>query len=289
MRHGSVFAILGVPVTLALAALAFIYVASEQHIRSFPSPPPFSFTVPDDTAAIERGLHLVQTRGCAGCHGSDLAGQQMWGYAVAPNLPALAREESAATLEAAIRHGISRDGTAMYSMPSYNFLRLNDADLADILAYLRSQPVIARQLPEPRLPWMIRAAIALGRDDVIAGFLDQVPALRHRPGGNSAIARGEYIAMTTCNECHGFDLHGEFPWGDDGAPDLVIVSAYGEDDFRAFMQSGIALGGRELEMMSNVARTRFAHFTPQEVGDLYAFLQDMAAGTLGRSDRQSAQ
>ena len=93
--------------------------------------------MPTDTAAITRGEHLARTRGCRGCHGKDLTGQVMWGHAVAPNLPQSARQDSAATLETALRHGIGRDGRdgrdgrnrrAMCLMPPYNFVRLGDAD-----------------------------------------------------------------------------------------------------------------------------------------------------------------
>ena len=266
---------------LLLGFVGWVYVASESHLRSFPRPPAFAVPIPTDAAAVERGAHLVQTRGCRGCHGADLAGQQMWEVAVAPNLPALVREQTAATFEAALRHGIASDGTAMYSMPSYTFLRLRDADVADIIAYLRSVPVVARELPQPRKPWLVRMDIAMGRDDVVAGFLYLVPPLHNAPEDDSPLARGEYIAMTACAECHGFDLHGSFPWGE-GAPNLVIVQAYEFDDFHTLMKTGIALGGRELDMMSGVARTRFANFSEQEISDLYAFLRDRAANMLAR-------
>jgi mono/diheme cytochrome c family protein len=129
---------------LLLAALGFaiwVYAASEAHLRSFEPPPAFAHAIPADAAARARGDHLVRTRGCRGCHGDDLAGQLMWGHFAAVNLAEYARSETPATFEAALRHGIGRDGRALYAMPSYNFVRLRDADVADILAYLRSVPV----------------------------------------------------------------------------------------------------------------------------------------------------
>jgi hypothetical protein len=57
----------------------------------------------------------------------------------------------------------------------------------------------------------------------------------------------------------------------------VIVAGYDEAAFRTLMKTGKALGDRELPMMSGVARGRFANFTDDEVGDLYAFLSDFAA------------
>ena len=274
--------VLGMPALIALSGTAWIYAVSELHLRSFPEPPAFTAAITQDAANIERGEHLARTRGCFGCHGPQLSGEEMWGFAVAPNLPALARSESASALDAAIRYGIGRDGRALYSMPSYNFMRLRDEDVADIIAYLRSQPVVEKVLPRARLPWPIRWDIAHGRDDAIAAFLDLVPELKGDALGDSALARGEYIAMTTCNECHGFSLRADTPWDDGSAPDLIIIAAYDEAAFRTLMTTGIALGDRELDMMSRVARSRFAYFTEQEISDLYAFLSDMATRAIAR-------
>jgi mono/diheme cytochrome c family protein len=269
---------------LAGSFAAWVYFASESHFRSFDLPPAFAHPIPNDAASIEKGRHIALTRGCAGCHGENLAGQLNWGVAVAPNLPALARRESAATLEAAIRHGIAYDGRAMYSMPSYNFLRLRDEDLADLIAYLRSEPVIESELPATRLPWSTRLEIATGQDSAMPGFQHLVPMLKGDALGNASLARGEYLAMTTCNECHGFSLRADVPWGGAmNAPDLIIVSAYDEDAFRTLLKTGAALGGRELEMMSSVARARFSNFTDDEVSDLYAFLRDMSARAIADS------
>lgn len=264
-------------VLAGLAVIAWIYFTSEAHLRSFKAPPPFSLSIPTDSAALARGDHLVRTRGCRGCHGDDLGGELMWGTALAPDLVAYAQQESAATFEAALRHGIGRDGRAMYSMPSFNFMRLRDEDVADIIAYLRSLKSANRELPTAKLPWQLRLDLALGNDAAIPAFLDLVPPLRRADDPDPAIARGEYIAMTTCNECHGFGLRADVPWEGEAAPDLMIVMAYDETAFRRLMQQGIAIGDRELELMSDVARGRFVHFTDQELSDLYLFLRSMGA------------
>jgi mono/diheme cytochrome c family protein len=196
----------------------------------------------------------------------------MWGYAVAPNLAAYGREHSGIVFEAALRHGIAADGTAVYSMPSYNFVRLRDADVADILAYLRSTPVVTAELPDPSLPWPIRWDLARGADAPIAGFLALVPPLKYVDDADPRIARGEYLAMTTCIECHGFSLHADAPFGESNAPDLIVVAGYTEAAFAHFLKTGIAVGGRELPMMSGVARGRFAYLGGDEVRDLYAYL-----------------
>jgi mono/diheme cytochrome c family protein len=265
----------GAVLVIAVAVTAWVWFASEAHLKSFARPVAFVAPIPVDAASIAYGDHLVKTRGCRGCHGEDLQGQQMWGYAVAPNLAQLARRLSPAEFEAAVRHGIGDDGKALYSMPAFSFLRLRDSDLAAMIAYLRSVAVSAHDLPAPVLPWSIRLDIARGKDQAIAGFLGFVPPLKQ--AGDGAIARGEYIAMTTCIECHGFSLRADAPFEGGTAPDLVVIAGYDANAFAHLMRTGKALGERELPMMSGVARSRFVHFTDAEVRDLYSFLSDMAA------------
>jgi hypothetical protein len=43
------------------------------------------------------------------------------------------------------------------------------------------------------------------------------------------------------------------------------------------MRQGKALGNRELPLMSQVARSRFRHFTDQELRNLYTYLVARAA------------
>ncbi len=107
-------------------------------------------------------------------------------------------------------------------------------------------------------------------------YLDQVPALTHQGNPDPGIARGEYLAMTSCIECHGFDLHAHSPWPGGAAPDLIIVGAYSPEQFARLMREGVPLSGAELPMMGPVARGRFSHWTDQDVVDLHAFLSNMS-------------
>lgn len=256
--------------------------ASEAHLRSFPTPPAFGAPLPTDAASLERGRHIARTRGCNSCHGLQLEGavfhEGPFGErAVAPALSVLARRESPATLERAIRHGLGADGRALYSMPSYNFIRMTDADLAALIAYLRAAPAVEAKLPKAGLGWRIRWALATGADAATPAFIDKVPPLTWQGDSDPAVRRGEYLAMTSCNECHGFGLRGDSPFDvpGEGPPDLAMVASYDKADFVTLMRTGKAAGNRELRMMSNVARGRFAHWTNEEVDDLYAFLKAM--------------
>jgi cytochrome c553 len=265
---------LGVVAVAALGFVGWVYAESEAHLRSFDSPPAFATEIPSDAVSIARGEHLAITRGCGGCHGEQLQGQPMWGAVVTPNVAAYAREHDAATFERALRHGIDHTGRGMYSMPSFNFMNMRDEDVAALFAYLRQAPVAEGPEASTGMPFALRLAIAQGKDDVMPAWMEHAPALEYQGSPFASLARGEYIAMTTCNECHGFSLRADVPWENDGrSPDLIpMITAYSEDDFRRLMREGVPLGGRDLEMMDDVARARFSLFSDEEVGDLYNYL-----------------
>lgn len=275
---------LGVVALAALGFVGWVYAASEAHLRSFEAPPAFAAMTPIDAESLARGEHLVITRGCGGCHGEQLQGAPMWGMVVTPNLTSYAREQDVATFERALRHGIDHTGRGMYSMPSFSFMNMRDEDVAALYAYLRSAPVAEGPEPSTGIPFALRLMLARGQDDVMPEWIKTAPRLEQQRNLDASIARGEYVAMTTCNECHGFSLRADVPWESDGrSPDLIAVMAgYQEADFQRLMREGVPIGGRDLELMDDVARGRFARFTEEEVSDLYAYLRM-------RSDRLIAE
>ena len=263
-----------------LVVLGGIYVLSEAELRDVAKDPPFGHPIPTDSASVERGRHIARTRGCFGCHGQELQGKdfgEQWDWperAVAPNLAAYARKYDAATLESAIRQGIGADGRALTSMPSFNFARLSDEDTAALIAFLRSAPVVEGELPDPKLGWSVRWTFAIGAETHMAEWADRVPPLRVDADAEPQRARGEYLAMTMCNECHGLDVRGQTLFGPP-TPDLAIVAAIEPEDFERLITTGIGLGGRELGLMGLVAPDRFPQLSEQEVADLYAYLSSL--------------
>jgi hypothetical protein len=59
------------------------------------------------------------------------------------------------------------------------------------------------------------------------------------------------------------------------SPSLIIVAGYSEQDFATLMRTGIALGGRKLDLMREVALGRFSHFTDAEVEALHSYLKTL--------------
>lgn len=270
------------PVALAALGLASVWVGSEWQLSDVPESPPFSVEIPTDSLSLERGRHIARTRGCFGCHGQSLEGKVFtdeWPWverAVAPNLARHAREHDADALERAIRQGVGHNGRALWSMPSYNWAHLSDEDVAALIAFLRSAPAVEKELPEGQLGWRARWVIATGKEGHMADWRQSVPDLLLDPTDDPSLVRGEYLAMTACNECHGLDLRGANAQPDIATPDLALVGAYTWEEFNHLMDTGLPRDGREtLGLMTTVARDRFASFTDQEREDLYAFLRTL--------------
>jgi cytochrome c553/mono/diheme cytochrome c family protein len=263
-------------VTLMLVAAATVYALSERVIRRTYDEPLVSIPIPTDSASIVEGGRIALIHGCRGCHARDMSGQvwedDFWfGRQNAPNLTEAAQRYTDAELVRIIRRGVRPDGRSVWSMTSEMFAPLSDADLGKIIAYIRSGPPVAglsrRFAPGPLARWEIvrgdyRPAAELVRET------DAVTAAGYFPAGDEAHARGAYLARTSCPECHNLRLQG-YP-GD--TPDLAIAAGYTPEQFAHFFATGEALGGRELPLMSVMARNRFSNFTDEEEAALYAYL-----------------
>jgi mono/diheme cytochrome c family protein len=255
-----------------------LYGASERVVRRTYDVPLSAITLPDDPAELLEGQRLARLRGCVGgCHGQGVEGGLFYdepkiARIVAPNLTDVVRDYSDAELERVIRRGVRRDGRSVFAMPSPMFAHLSDEDLGRIIAFLRSEPPVDG-------PASVFALGPLGRVGLVTRqfppLAEEIPAQTSAGGGTaSGSRRGEYLALTICTECHGQDLRG----GPEGSPpDLAIAGAYSDDEFTLLMSTGIGLGGRDLGLMSAVARSRFSYLNDDEVQDLHAYLKTLGA------------
>lgn len=164
-------------------------------------------------ATVERGRYLVETiGGCGNCHtpkgpdGQDLPGRNLAGgqvldepnlfRAVAPNITPDAETGigrwTDAQLARAIREGIRPDGRVLGPPMPFEFYRgISDADLAAMVAYLRTVPPVANQVEPSR--YAIPLPPAWGPPVTsVAGPAD------------NPVARGAYLAgpVGHCMECH---------------------------------------------------------------------------------------
>lgn len=270
---------------LILAAYATIYVLSERIIRRTHDAPLVSVAIPADSASIAEGGRLAFIHGCRGCHTNDLTGQWfednfLIARFAAPSLTLAAQKYSNEELTRIIRQGVRPDGRSVWAMSSEMFAPLTDADLGMIIAYVRSVSPPGG-LPRTFEPGPLgRLGVATGKYLPAASLVrvtDSITASGYFPSGDEPNAFGAYLARTSCAECHNLALQG-YP-GD--TPDLSIVAGYTPEQFAHFFATGEALGGRELKLMSEVARNRFSHFTDEEEAALYSYLVARAAAVQG--------
>ena len=264
---------------IAFVAVAVVYVVSERVINRTYDVALFPVTLITDSLALQEGQRLATLRGCYdGCHGEKLNGgvffdEPMVARVVAPNLTLAISEYSNEELARAIRYGVKRDGKSSMVMPTGMLYHLSDEDLASIISFLRSVPPSDGPAAETRVRLMGRVGVMAGVLEPSATQIDPLVPRFEVTDPADDLARGQYLALTVCAECHGNDLRGH---PQDGVPGLGVAAAYSKEAFSRLMQTGIGLGDRELGLMTSVARSRFAHFTEDEVRVMHAYLQTLA-------------
>lgn len=273
------FVLAGVVVLIGIAA-GYVYFASERALtREHPIVAERFAPLPADEALrareIAEGKRLAQIVGCSGCHTPTLTGAVPLDIPnvarfVAPNVTEIAPSYSDAELATLIRRGIRRDGTPTIFMPSEQLVHLSDADLARIIAYVRTVPHAEGITGRTEVRPLGRLILAMGDfktgPDGVAGVKSADIAVDPA----DPVSRGRYLVMNACSECHGQDLAGREVAH---SPPLTIAKTYSADQFAQLLHDGTALGGRRTELMSPTAVERFSAFTADEVADIYAFLQ----------------
>jgi len=262
---------------LALIGLAYLYFASERELRrEYTAVDEASLTIPTDAAGIAEGRRIAQLAGCVQCHGEKLTGSVVDDIPnvlrlVAPNISTVLPNYSDTQIATLVRKGVKPDGRTVVFMPSEMFRHLGDEDLARIIAWLRSVPATTDGVQgKTELRPLIRLILAKGDFILAARAIESLPAAGNRFEADDPVSRGRYLTRSYCTECHGQELEGFAPLN---APPLVVVKGYSPGQFSRLMHEGIGLGERQFRIMTPVARARFAHFTPEEVSAIYAFLQ----------------
>jgi mono/diheme cytochrome c family protein len=247
--------------------------AKESAVAAAPAQTSFDGAGSAEMAAkVAHGLRLSWALGCHGCHGKDLQGQRFYEL-YASNLTREAPAYSDVQLERLIRGGIHPSGRDVWAMPSEIFQHLSDADLAAVIAYLRTLPPkgepTGKALPfEPET----KRLVADGEIMPAAQFVTQLKTTTPVDLGPSH-ALGRYITMVTCAECHGPELKGH----EGDTPDLVVAGGYSREEFEQIITKGVPTGNRKLkELMQDVAKNRFAKLTPHEIDALHAYLKARA-------------
>ncbi len=226
--------------------------------------------------AVTQGARLARLYGCQDCHGTELRGRlyvdepgiaSLW----APNLTLKAQTYSDADLARGIRAGIDPKGRALITMPSVAYSRLSDAEIGEILAYIRSLRPGGEVRPLSNVGWIGR--LGLITDDYRTAPVEVANARDHPlPDFGPRFAAGRGLARA-CVECHGADLSGDRGVG---TPNLNVVKDYTEAQFEKLLLTGRSNTGHELDLMSATARRRFNGLSSADMAALYGYLRQRA-------------
>lgn len=232
------------------------------------------------TDPVAHGERLSKVLGCTGCHDDNLTGRDWsepgYGTLWTANLTRSGERWTEAELAEMIVAG-QRPDRPLMEMPSTLFARLHPDEVAALVAYLKSLKPNGPVHPDATIGPLLAKEIAAGE---YRNSMQQVAdhAGKGPPDLGARHELGRQIVSATCAECHGTDLRGKPAPGPDATerPDLRMVAAYSRADFATLMQTGKAAGNRELELMSGVARRRYASFTDAEENAVYAYLVALA-------------
>jgi mono/diheme cytochrome c family protein len=261
---------------LIVLALAIVYIWSTIIIDKTYKISLTEVQIPNDSASISEGRRLVAIAHCSDCHGEHFTGNifakiDRVAEIVAPNLTKIIPTYSNAELERVIRHGVKKNGHSVYIMPSFMYFQLKEETVEKIIAYLRTLHPEPDTLNGAATDFKFLGRLALIQRKIIhmADLIDHDSPRKYIHYDTTQVAFGKYLAMTTCVSCHGPELKGVPRLG----PDLVIAAAYKRDEFCKLLHTGIALGGRNLDLMSHVAKNNLCHLNDNEMNCIYAYLQ----------------
>jgi len=254
---------------------------------------------PGDQAAVLRGRHLVEARyACQHCHGDNLGGGVMIdepaiGVVRGPNLT-LGRggrpaNYSMADWDRIVRHGIKPDGTGAI-MPSQDYFKMSDAELSDIVAFIRAAPAIDAQVPAPRFGPVGTVLLALGKLPISAERQEPTRAHPTRPPETADnVQFGEHLTAT-CTACHRSNLAGgpmsfgspDWPAAANLTPHASGLGDWTYDEFERALTQGVSRDGHALrEPMKSVVPAAQA-MLPTERRAIWTYLRSI--GPVASSD-----
>lgn len=272
-------------VLIAFAVFSFLF---RQHVNKRYSVQVREIPIPEDSASIAAGKHLYEIKGCGECHGVDLRGK------VFVDDPAIGRIagtnltygkgglpadfDNKAWLKA-MRHGLNAENETLLLMPSQEFSRLDDHDMAAIIAFCKAQPNMDVPTVPVKMGPVGKVLSVLGKIPLFpAEMIDhshQQPALVMKA---PTVDYGRYLSAS-CTGCH----KPTFTGGDNpvpgGAPVANITSSghvgkWSKDEFITALRSGKTPEGKQL-LVKDMPWTMTAQYTDDELIALYLYLRSL--------------
>ncbi|HEY6133783.1 MAG TPA: cytochrome c [Rubrivivax sp.] len=169
-----------------------------------------------DAAAVERGRYLFNSRGCTECHAvngggrtlvDDGKGTKLAGPNITAGNPVLAAYKPEGWVRS-VRHGVGADGRVLRLMPSEDYNRLTDDDLAAVVAYARQlAPLGGNPTGTIELPLPARVLYGFGAIPDAFEKIDHSLAPSQPVAEAVSAPHGRYVAQM-CTGCHGAAFQG---------------------------------------------------------------------------------
>lgn len=284
----------GIAIAVSVAAV-IVYASSNARLGKKYAVAPKSVVIPADGAAMARGKHLAETRGCNDCHGKDYAGNKViddsaMGLLHGPNITRGKGGRVAAFTDEdwvrAIRHGVGPDQRGLLIMPSEEYQHFSDEDLGALVAYLKTVPAVDRERTPTSLGPVSRVLLATGKMKLAAETIDH-PSVRPKSVSPAITAEyGRYVAAS-CTGCHGPNFSGgkievgppSWPAAANLTPhESGRLSKWSEADFINAIRTAKRPDGTEL---NGVMPRVFGQMDDTELKAMWAFFKTVPAAATG--------
>jgi mono/diheme cytochrome c family protein len=283
---------------IAAATYGYAYWNTEQRLNKvYPTQTP-AITITNDSAAILRGAHLYVVHACRDCHAPDLRGRVLLDNPLMGRLAARNLTRGKGGLPAdfndqdwlrTLKHGVKRDGKPLLVMPAHETTQIADQELADIIAYCKSQPPVDNQLPPEQLGPMLRAIAGLVEPTFFpAEKINHaiLPIARQQPEVSAAY--GKYLTIA-CSACHRENFRGGPPLAP-GCPPVPDITAKGrvgkwtEAEFMRTLRTGVTPDGHQLDS-TKMPWPRTREFSETELKAVRTFLLSLPEADKTKADK----
>ena len=290
----TIVALVGVAVLGFAAVAAGSYVGDRKaHRRIGVSVQPLPYV--SDANSLERGRYLFMSRGCAECHGADGAGREfvndgkglrLKGPNITPGPGGVVAAYRPEDWVRTIRHGIKPNGEPLMVMPSEDYNRPTDEDLAALVAHVRALPPANGEGAVIEFPAMVMALYGVGLIKDAAEKIDHSLPPSRPVAAAQTVEHGAYVA-NMCLGCHGQDLSGgKIPGGPPDWPPAAdlrgkdsAMDRYADaEQFKAMLRTGKRPDGSEV---SKVMRTAADGTTSLVAEAPRKWIAQVAAGPQG--------
>ncbi len=253
---------------------------------------------------VKRGEYVSKAAGCVGCHTEEkkdavpYAGGRalktpfgtFFGPNITPHREAGIGAWSEADFVRALRDGRRPDGANFFpAFPYPSFTRMNDADLKDLWAYLRSLPASSRPSQPHELGFFYRWRFLVA---VWKWFFFTPGPMVADAAKSVVLNRGAYLvqALGHCGECHtprnflGGPKNSRFlggaKLGETAVPNITPtrLKKLGDAELKDILRTATTSDGDVLaESMSEVVRNTTSQLTEQDLDAMIAYLRSLPA------------